>query len=101
MPPISEPGHGMLLAPTDQHGPTAQELKAVQDACLGDANLMCHGRQCRADTAGLLSEDRCDEFTLDKIDKIDKALFNPVGQQVRTPAPCEAADPLLSEPVSA
>jgi len=32
------------------------------------------------------------------IAEIDKALFNPVWQQVRTPAPWDAADPLLAAP---
>ena len=36
-----------------QRGPTAAELKAVQDACEGGANLMRHCRQCRADAVGL------------------------------------------------
>jgi len=56
---------------TGQRGPTAQELKAVQDACMGGANLMRHCRQCRADAVGLLGEDRSEEFTLDKIEEMD------------------------------
>jgi nitrogen fixation protein NifB len=56
---------------TGQRGPTAQELKEVQDACAGGANLMRHCRQCRADAVGLLGEDRSDEFTIDQVEKMD------------------------------
>lgn len=71
MPLISEPEHGTVFGLTGQRGPTAQELKAVQDACAGGANLMRHCRQCRADAVGLLGEDRSEEFTLDKIDEME------------------------------
>ena len=36
MPLISEPEHGTVFGLTGQRGPTAQELKALQDACEGD-----------------------------------------------------------------
>ncbi len=71
MPLISEAEHGTVFGLTGQRGPTAQELKAVQDACAGGANLMRHCRQCRADAVGLLGEDRSEEFTLDKIEEMD------------------------------
>ncbi|MBI5335363.1 MAG: nitrogenase cofactor biosynthesis protein NifB [Burkholderiales bacterium] len=71
MPLISEAEHGTHFGLTGQRGPTAQELKAVQDACSGGANLMRHCRQCRADAVGLLGEDRSDEFTLDKIEQME------------------------------
>ena len=71
MPLISEAEHGTVFGLTGQRGPTAQELKAVQDACMGGANLMRHCRQCRADAVGLLGEDRSDEFTLDQIETMD------------------------------
>ena len=71
MPLISEAEHGTVFGLTGQRGPTAQELKAVQDACMGGANLMRHCRQCRADAVGLLGEDRSDEFTLDRIEQMD------------------------------
>lgn len=71
MPLISEPEHGTHFGLTGQRGPSAQELKAVQDACMGGANLMRHCRQCRADAVGMLGEDRSDEFTLDKIEAMD------------------------------
>ena len=71
MPLISEPEHGTVFGLTGQRGPSAQELKAVQDACMGGANLMRHCRQCRADAVGLLGEDRSDEFTLDQIETMD------------------------------
>lgn len=71
MPLISEPEHGTHFGLTGQRGPSAQELKAVQDACAGGANLMRHCRQCRADAVGLLGEDRSEEFTLDKIEQME------------------------------
>lgn len=71
MPLISEAEHGTHFGLTGQRGPTAQELKAVQDACMGGANLMRHCRQCRADAVGLLGEDRSEEFTLDKIEQME------------------------------
>ncbi|MBI3901953.1 MAG: nitrogenase cofactor biosynthesis protein NifB [Nitrosomonadales bacterium] len=71
MPLISEAEHGTVYGLTGQRGPSAQELKEVQDACAGGANLMRHCRQCRADAVGLLGEDRSDEFTQDKVDKME------------------------------
>ncbi|MEN9890449.1 MAG: hypothetical protein RLY78_744, partial [Pseudomonadota bacterium] len=71
MPLISEPEHGTWFGLNGQRGPSAQELKAVQDACAGGANLMRHCRQCRADAVGLLGEDRSEEFTLDKIEEME------------------------------
>jgi len=71
MPLISEAEHGTVFGLTGQRGPTAAELKAVQDACMGGANLMRHCRQCRADAVGLLGEDRSEEFTLDKLEQMD------------------------------
>jgi nitrogen fixation protein NifB len=49
----------------------AQELKALQDSCEGEMNMMRHCRQCRADAVGLLGEDRSAEFTTDKIMAMD------------------------------
>ena len=40
----------------------------MRDACAGNMNIMRHCRQCRADAVGLLGEDRCREFTLDKLE---------------------------------
>ncbi len=65
MPLISDPGHGTHYGLTGQRGPTAMELKALQDRLDGGAKLMRHCRQCRADAVGLLGEDRGQEFTLD------------------------------------
>ncbi|MFT4080376.1 nitrogenase cofactor biosynthesis protein NifB [Rhodomicrobium lacus] len=67
MPLISAPEHGTVFGLNGQRGPTAQELKALQDACEGDMNMMRHCRQCRADAVGLLGEDRSDEFTTEKV----------------------------------
>ena len=65
MPLISDPAHGTHFGLTGQRGPTAMELKALQDRLEGGAKLMRHCRQCRADAVGLLGEDRGQEFTLD------------------------------------
>lgn len=67
MPLISSPEHGTVFGLNGQRGPTAQELKALQDACEGEMNMMRHCRQCRADAVGLLGEDRSAEFTTEKI----------------------------------
>ncbi len=67
MPLISDAAHGTYYGLNRQRGPTAQELKTVQDACEGGAKMMRHCRQCRADAVGLLGEDRGQEFTLDKL----------------------------------
>ena len=67
MPLISDPAHGTHFGLTGQRGPTPAELKAVQDACEGGANLMRHCRQCRADAVGLLCEDRGRDFSLASI----------------------------------
>lgn len=67
MPLISSPEHGTVFGLNGQRGPSAQELKALQDACEGEMNMMRHCRQCRADAVGLLGEDRSAEFTTDKI----------------------------------
>ena len=67
MPLISAPEHGTVFGLTGQRGPTARELKALQDSCEGEMNMMRHCRQCRADAVGLLGEDRGAEFTTDKI----------------------------------
>ncbi|RWE26973.1 nitrogenase cofactor biosynthesis protein NifB [Mesorhizobium sp.] len=67
MPLISDPAHGTNFGLTGQRGPTALELKALQDRLEGGAKLMRHCRQCRADAVGLLGEDRGKEFTIDQI----------------------------------
>jgi nitrogen fixation protein NifB len=64
MPLISDPAHGTHYGLTGQRGPTREELEAVQRACEGDAKVMRHCRQCRADAVGLLGQDRSQEFTL-------------------------------------
>ena len=67
MPLISAPEHGTVFGLTGQRGPTAQELKALQDSCEGEMNMMRHCRQCRADAVGLLGEDRSSEFTTENV----------------------------------
>ncbi|WP_408740900.1 nitrogenase cofactor biosynthesis protein NifB [Acetobacter sp. LMG 32666] len=67
MPLISDPAHGTHYGLTGQRGPTAAELKALQDQLEDGAKLMRHCRQCRADAVGLLGEDRGQEFTLDQL----------------------------------
>ena len=71
MPLISAPEHGTVFGLNGQRGPTAQELKALQDSCEGEMNMMRHCRQCRADAVGLLGEDRSAEFTTEKIMEMD------------------------------
>ncbi len=71
MPLISEAEHGTYFGLTGQRGPTAQELKHLQDSCEGEMNMMRHCRQCRADAVGLLGEDRSAEFTNEKIEAIE------------------------------
>ncbi|TCM85235.1 nitrogenase cofactor biosynthesis protein NifB [Rhodovulum steppense] len=70
MPLISDPAHGTHFGLTGRRGPTAAELKKVQDSCAGGVNLMRHCRQCRADAVGLLGEDRGQEFTLEKLPEV-------------------------------
>ncbi|MGB5146238.1 MAG: nitrogenase cofactor biosynthesis protein NifB, partial [Porticoccaceae bacterium] len=71
MPLISAPEHGTVFGLNGQRGPSAQELKALQDSCEGEMNMMRHCRQCRADAVGLLGEDRSAEFTTEKIDAME------------------------------
>ena len=71
MPLISSPEHGTVFGLTGQRGPSAQELKGLQDSCEGQMNMMRHCRQCRADAVGLLGEDRSAEFTTEKIMAMD------------------------------
>ena len=66
MPLISAPEHGTYFGLNGQRGPTPKELKALQDNCSGNMNMMRHCRQCRADAVGLLGEDRSQEFTKDR-----------------------------------
>jgi len=67
MPLISEAEHGTWFGLNGQRGPSAQELKALQDSCEGEMNMMRHCRQCRADAVGLLGEDRSAEFSTEKV----------------------------------
>lgn len=67
MPLISAPEHGTAFGLNGQRGPSAQELKALQDQCEGEMNMMRHCRQCRADAVGLLGEDRSTEFSTEKV----------------------------------
>jgi nitrogen fixation protein NifB len=71
MPLISAPEHGTVFGLDGQRGPSAQELKALQDSCEGEMNMMRHCRQCRADAVGLLGEDRSAEFSTEKIMAMD------------------------------
>lgn len=80
MPLISDPAHGTHFGLTGQRGPSAAELKALQDECEGDMKLMRHCRQCRADAVGMLGEDRSQEFTSDKLGDI-AATYDPTARQ--------------------
>jgi nitrogen fixation protein NifB len=68
MPLIAEAEHGTFYGVMGQRSPSPEELKALQDACEGDMNMMRHCRQCRADAVGLLGEDRGAEFTMEKVE---------------------------------
>ena len=67
MPLISAPEHGTFFGLSGQRGPTAQELKTLQDSCQNGMKMMRHCRQCRADAVGMLGEDRSSEFTAEKV----------------------------------
>jgi len=67
MPLISAPEHGTYFGLNGQRGPTAAELKALQDKLSDGTKLMRHCRQCRADAVGLLGEDRGQDFMLDQL----------------------------------
>lgn len=67
MPLISAPEHGTVFGLSGQRGPTAQELKALQDSCQDGMKMMRHCRQCRADAVGMLGEDRSAEFSTEKV----------------------------------
>jgi nitrogen fixation protein NifB len=71
MPLISASEHGTVFGLAGMPGPNAQELKALQDSCEGEMNMMRHCRQCRADAVGLLGEDRSNEFTTEKVMEMD------------------------------
>ncbi len=71
MPLIAEAEHGTFYGVMGQRGPTNDELQALQDKCAGDMNMMRHCRQCRADAVGMLGEDRGDEFTLEKVERME------------------------------
>ena len=53
MPLISEAEHGTWFGLNGQRGPSAQELKALQDNCEGKMNMKSHYRQCRVDAVVL------------------------------------------------
>ncbi|WFU14727.1 nitrogenase cofactor biosynthesis protein NifB [Bradyrhizobium sp. CB3481] len=71
LPLISAPAHGTAFGLKGQRAPTAHELKALQDACEGEMNMMRHCRQCRADAVGLLGDNRGAEFSTEKIMAMD------------------------------
>ncbi|WP_246237552.1 nitrogenase cofactor biosynthesis protein NifB [Caldichromatium japonicum] len=71
MPLIAAAEHGTFYGLMGQRSPTPEELKALQDACEGEMNMMRHCRQCRADAVGLLGEDRGAEFTMDKVEAME------------------------------
>ena len=94
MPLIAEAEHGTFYGVMGQRSPQPTELKALQDACAGDMNMMRHCRQCRADAVGLLGEDRGAEFTLDKIEamEIDYEAAMVVRAELRAQIAAELAE---------
>ncbi len=70
MPLIARPEHGAYYGLTGQAEPTAEQVRALQEACAsegGGTGMMNHCQQCRADAVGMLGQDRGAEFTLDKV----------------------------------
>ncbi|MGV8891576.1 MAG: nitrogenase cofactor biosynthesis protein NifB [Burkholderiaceae bacterium] len=108
MPLISAPEHGTVYGLNGQRGPSAQELKALQDSCEGEMNMMRHCRQCRADAVGLLGEDRSAEFSAEKIDAMDvtydiaarKAYQEVVEQERQATGAAKHAEQLLLNDVA-
>ncbi len=80
MPLISAPEHGTHFGLTGQRGPSAMELKDLQDKLAGGANLMRHCRQCRADAVGMLGEDLSQDFTMDKLG--DEIAYDPEARRL-------------------
>jgi nitrogen fixation protein NifB len=66
LPLISEPEHGTHFGLTGQRGPTARELRILQDNCEAadgpGMQIMRHCRQCRADAVGMLGADDGESF---------------------------------------
>jgi nitrogen fixation protein NifB len=96
MPLISDPSHGTYYGLNGQRGPTPAELKALQDNCEGDMQMMRHCRQCRADAVGMLGEDRGAEFNSQNIDaiaaEVDAALMAETRAAYRSFVVKERAD---------
>ncbi len=70
MPLIARPEHGTYYGLVGQAEPTAEQVRALQDACAsdnGESGMMNHCQQCRADAVGMLGQDRGAEFTLEKV----------------------------------
>jgi nitrogen fixation protein NifB len=97
MPLISEAEHGTWFGLNGQRGPSAQELKALQDQCEGDMKLMRHCRQCRADAVGLLGEDRGEEFTADKVMAMEVTVDGAARQAYREHVEAERAERHVSK----
>lgn len=83
MPLISDPAHGTHYGLSGQRGPSAAELKQLQDQLEDGSRLMRHCRQCRADAVGLLGEDRGQEFTLDQLRPEERAtpVYDPSARE--------------------
>jgi len=90
MPLITAPEHGTFYGVMGQRGPTADELRGLQDACGGDMRMMRHCRQCRADAVGLIGEDRHGEFAMDKIDSFEIDYAGAMEERKRVHAEIEA-----------
>ncbi|MEI7429904.1 MAG: nitrogenase cofactor biosynthesis protein NifB [Betaproteobacteria bacterium] len=105
MPLISEEEHGTFFGLMGQRSPSAGELKALQDACEGDMNMMRHCRQCRADAVGLLGEDRGSEFTMDKVEAMEidheAALARRLALRAKVAAELEAKRARVHAPAGA
>ncbi|HYD32139.1 MAG TPA: nitrogenase cofactor biosynthesis protein NifB [Azospirillaceae bacterium] len=98
MPLISDPAHGTHFGLTGQRGPTAQELKVLQDQVAGGGTkLMRHCRQCRADAVGMLGEDRGHEFTAEKVAAMDPVVDDEARRTYREHVDAERAERRVSK----
>ena len=99
MPLISDPAHGTHFGLTGQRGPTPSELKTLQDRLGGDAALMKHCRQCRADAVGMLGEDRHADFAKDdaatappEVDPVKRRVYRRLVERERADRAAASAE---------
>ena len=96
MPLISEPEHGTVFGLRGLRGPSAQELKALQDECEGQMNVMRHCRQCRADAVGMLGEDRSAEFTAEKVEEMAASYDMEIRRKYQDLIECQRQEKIVA-----